>query len=89
MSAFACIVNYIFPKVMILVLDLSLERLDWAGQVRVVDLANSSKGQALGRIDLVGSGKDENRVVGLGVVVSVWELATGFGGTQSPVGCAK
>ena len=33
---------------MILVLDLSLERLDWAGQVRVVDLANGSKGQALG-----------------------------------------
>ena len=52
-----------------LVLGLSLERLDWAGQVRVVDLANGSKGRALGRIDLVGSGKDENGVVGSGVVV--------------------
>ena len=77
---------------MILVLDLSLERLDWAGQVRVVDLANASKGQALGRIDLVGSGKDKNRVVGLGVVVMSpsgrLRLDLG-GGTQSPVGCAK
>ena len=52
-----------------LVLGLSLESLDWVGQVRVVDFANGSKGRAPGRIVLVGSEEDGNGVGGLGVVV--------------------